>query len=204
VLSTPYRRSGQRTEKFLFLLQNAAIFWYNLLHTGLADEATLHGGCPVLIGEKWGSCLFFSFFLISLKFLSDSANDYNRVNADSKNQPVDSWRRLNVQIDRTHVHLASMHALLDKVITVYLRLFVVVRRGRGAVPTDYSSERPLTVGLSELVWKFYLCFSYHVSTWVFPTSGMVNIGDKFVKWIKTVATSVIDNFSLFFRDHLTE
>lgn len=33
--------------------QGDAAFWYNLLPSGQSDEATLHGGCPVLQGSKW-------------------------------------------------------------------------------------------------------------------------------------------------------
>lgn len=31
-----------------------AVFWYNLLPDGSSDDNTLHGGCPVLAGSKWG------------------------------------------------------------------------------------------------------------------------------------------------------
>ncbi|XP_075892550.1 prolyl 4-hydroxylase subunit alpha-3 isoform X2 [Nelusetta ayraudi] len=35
------------------VMENAAIFWWNLHRNGQGDEDTLHAGCPVLIGDKW-------------------------------------------------------------------------------------------------------------------------------------------------------
>lgn len=38
--------------------QNAALFWWNLHRSGEGDGDTLHAGCPVLVGDKWGkACL---------------------------------------------------------------------------------------------------------------------------------------------------
>ena len=37
-----------------FDFQNSAVFWYNINKSGTRDHRTLHAGCPVLIGEKWG------------------------------------------------------------------------------------------------------------------------------------------------------
>jgi hypothetical protein len=34
--------------------QNAALFWWNLHRNGEGDDDTLHAGCPVLVGDKWG------------------------------------------------------------------------------------------------------------------------------------------------------
>ncbi|KAK7115142.1 prolyl 4-hydroxylase subunit alpha-3-like [Littorina saxatilis] len=34
-------------------VKNAALFWYNFNPDGLRDPRTLHGGCPVIIGQKW-------------------------------------------------------------------------------------------------------------------------------------------------------
>lgn len=34
--------------------KGSAAFWYNLHSSGNLDYSTLHGACPVLIGEKWG------------------------------------------------------------------------------------------------------------------------------------------------------
>ena len=34
-------------------VQNAAVFWYNLLPNGEPDLLTRHAGCPVLAGTKW-------------------------------------------------------------------------------------------------------------------------------------------------------
>lgn len=39
---------------FFFALQNAALFWWNLRRNGDGDGDTLHAGCPVLAGDKWG------------------------------------------------------------------------------------------------------------------------------------------------------
>ena len=38
----------------LLFSQNAALFWWNLHRNGGGDENTLHAGCPVLVGDKWG------------------------------------------------------------------------------------------------------------------------------------------------------
>ncbi|KAJ6664811.1 hypothetical protein lerEdw1_005783 [Lerista edwardsae] len=35
-------------------VKNAALFWWNLHKNGEGDEDTLHAGCPVLAGDKWG------------------------------------------------------------------------------------------------------------------------------------------------------
>ncbi|XP_068120789.1 prolyl 4-hydroxylase subunit alpha-3 [Hyperolius riggenbachi] len=35
------------------VVQNAAIFWWNLHRNGEGNEDTLHAGCPVLVGNKW-------------------------------------------------------------------------------------------------------------------------------------------------------
>lgn len=41
-----------------FCFQNAALFWWNLHRSGEGDGDTLHAGCPVLVGDKWGkACL---------------------------------------------------------------------------------------------------------------------------------------------------
>ncbi len=33
--------------------RGSALFWYNLFKNGDGDDATLHAGCPVLVGSKW-------------------------------------------------------------------------------------------------------------------------------------------------------
>lgn len=38
--------------RFVFL-QNAALFWYNLMRSGAVDMRTRHAACPVLTGIKW-------------------------------------------------------------------------------------------------------------------------------------------------------
>ncbi len=35
--------------------KGSAVFWYNLAHDGTEDRNSLHGGCPVLFGFKWGA-----------------------------------------------------------------------------------------------------------------------------------------------------
>ena len=36
------------------MLQGSAAFWHNLDRDGNEDYNSLHGGCPVLLGQKWG------------------------------------------------------------------------------------------------------------------------------------------------------
>ncbi len=40
------------TTLFAFL-QNAALFWYNLMRSGKVDMRSRHAACPVLTGIKW-------------------------------------------------------------------------------------------------------------------------------------------------------
>ncbi|KAL0973182.1 hypothetical protein UPYG_G00200010 [Umbra pygmaea] len=35
------------------VVENAALFWWNLHRNGEGDGDTLHAGCPVLVGDKW-------------------------------------------------------------------------------------------------------------------------------------------------------
>ncbi|XP_041732175.1 prolyl 4-hydroxylase subunit alpha-3 [Coregonus clupeaformis] len=35
------------------VVENAALFWWNLHRNGQGDGDTLHAGCPVLVGDKW-------------------------------------------------------------------------------------------------------------------------------------------------------
>ncbi|XP_041919759.1 prolyl 4-hydroxylase subunit alpha-3 [Alosa sapidissima] len=35
------------------IVQNAALFWWNLHRNGQGNGDTLHAGCPVLVGDKW-------------------------------------------------------------------------------------------------------------------------------------------------------
>ncbi|XP_021098947.1 prolyl 4-hydroxylase subunit alpha-3 isoform X3 [Heterocephalus glaber] len=39
------------------VVKNAALFWWNLHRSGEGDGDTLHAGCPVLVGDKWGMLL---------------------------------------------------------------------------------------------------------------------------------------------------
>ncbi|XP_021343226.1 prolyl 4-hydroxylase subunit alpha-1-like [Mizuhopecten yessoensis] len=34
-------------------VKGSAVFWYNLLPSGVRDERSMHGSCPVLLGSKW-------------------------------------------------------------------------------------------------------------------------------------------------------
>ena len=34
--------------------KGSAVFWYNLKPDGSTEHLSLHGGCPVLYGTKWG------------------------------------------------------------------------------------------------------------------------------------------------------
>ncbi|XP_072320555.1 prolyl 4-hydroxylase subunit alpha-3 isoform X2 [Eucyclogobius newberryi] len=36
------------------VVEKAAIFWWNLHRNGEGDVDTLHAGCPILVGDKWG------------------------------------------------------------------------------------------------------------------------------------------------------
>ena len=36
-------------------VKGGAAFWWNLKTSGRVDTMTLHGGCPVLLGSKWGN-----------------------------------------------------------------------------------------------------------------------------------------------------
>ncbi|XP_021343234.1 prolyl 4-hydroxylase subunit alpha-1-like [Mizuhopecten yessoensis] len=37
----------------IFPIKGSAVFWYNLLPSGVIDERTMHASCPVLLGTKW-------------------------------------------------------------------------------------------------------------------------------------------------------
>ena len=43
----------------------SAIFWYNLLSSGVWDEHTHHGSCPVILGEKHSRFPLLHGFLFS-------------------------------------------------------------------------------------------------------------------------------------------
>lgn len=47
--------------------KNSAAFWYNLKRNGEGIEDTVHGACPVLMGEKWGEKDFY-FLLYFILF----------------------------------------------------------------------------------------------------------------------------------------
>ncbi len=50
------------------LLQNDALFWYNLHRDGQPDLLTRHAGCPVLMGDKW----------VSNKWIRERGNEFRR------------------------------------------------------------------------------------------------------------------------------
>ncbi|CAG2211717.1 P4HA [Mytilus edulis] len=49
------RGTGDRIATWLFY--GGAAFWYNLLPSGVTDNRTMHAGCPVVIGSKWGELI---------------------------------------------------------------------------------------------------------------------------------------------------
>ena len=61
-------------------LQGAAAFWYNIGRNGERDERTMHAGCPVALGEKWGKkvikvqCTLDISRLNSMKYLPMTSN----------------------------------------------------------------------------------------------------------------------------------
>lgn len=34
-------------------VKGSAIFWFNMKRNGESDPLSLHGGCPVVLGNKW-------------------------------------------------------------------------------------------------------------------------------------------------------
>ncbi|CAG7730928.1 unnamed protein product [Allacma fusca] len=48
---TPFINSGVNVVP----RKGSAVFWYNLFTDGITDQSTFHGGCPVIMGEKWAS-----------------------------------------------------------------------------------------------------------------------------------------------------
>ncbi|CAG7728742.1 unnamed protein product [Allacma fusca] len=48
---TPFTNSGVN----VIPRKGSALFWYNLFTDGITDQSTIHGGCPVIMGEKWAS-----------------------------------------------------------------------------------------------------------------------------------------------------
>jgi hypothetical protein len=61
--------------------KGSAVFWHNLHATGERDYRTLHAGCPVLLGNKWGetiySVLSIIFFLCVTYFFLQCAINGN-------------------------------------------------------------------------------------------------------------------------------
>jgi prolyl 4-hydroxylase len=47
--STVFPLIGVKIKPF----KGAAVFWWNLRRDGGGDPLTRHGGCPVLVGQKW-------------------------------------------------------------------------------------------------------------------------------------------------------
>lgn len=48
-------------KRLLMPKKGAAAFWYNLHADGVRDLRTLHGGCPIIVGSKWGMLLALIF-----------------------------------------------------------------------------------------------------------------------------------------------
>ena len=46
--------------------KGAAVFWYNLNRDGTEDDNSMHGGCPVLYGVKWGESNYFGTRLLAV------------------------------------------------------------------------------------------------------------------------------------------
>ena len=44
-----------------FTVQGAAAFWYNVRRSGEGDSRMVHAGCPVLLGDKWGTFLWICY-----------------------------------------------------------------------------------------------------------------------------------------------
>jgi len=49
-------------------IKGSAVFWYNLFPSGVVDERTVHGACPVLIGNKW----------VANKWIHEVGNEFSR------------------------------------------------------------------------------------------------------------------------------
>lgn len=45
----------------IFPKKGSAVFWWNLYYSGSGDLRTKHGGCPVLVGNKWGENILILF-----------------------------------------------------------------------------------------------------------------------------------------------
>lgn len=41
-------------KRAVFPKKGTAVFWWNLHKSGVRDLRTMHAGCPVLVGSKWG------------------------------------------------------------------------------------------------------------------------------------------------------
>ena len=37
--------------------KGSAVFWWNIFRSGVGDEDTKHGACPVLHGSKWSKII---------------------------------------------------------------------------------------------------------------------------------------------------
>ena len=36
-------------------MKGSALYWFNLFSDGSPDYSSVHGGCPILLGEKWST-----------------------------------------------------------------------------------------------------------------------------------------------------
>lgn len=79
--------------------KNSAIFWYNLDHHGEVTGSSLHGACPVVIGNKWGNEPINFRKVPSLKFFFFSGNF------------LDSAKRTNFEAQMPHKSRRIMEIL---------------------------------------------------------------------------------------------
>ena len=69
--ATAFTKAGAKVQP----IKGSAVFWYNHLSDGTGDDSTEHAGCPVLLGTKWISAVWFEAL----------GNEFNRpcpVNGD--------------------------------------------------------------------------------------------------------------------------
>ncbi|KAK3891270.1 hypothetical protein Pcinc_004844 [Petrolisthes cinctipes] len=57
-------------------VRGSAVFWYNTKLNGQPNHQSLHGGCPVLMGEKW----------VANKWIRENANFLRRPCTTDNNQ----------------------------------------------------------------------------------------------------------------------
>lgn len=81
--------------------KGAAVLWFNVKKNGYFNTKALHGGCPVLLGQKWGETLFSQFnvafwllYIMQFKKKNSTsvavANRWIRENANFLRRPCSS------------------------------------------------------------------------------------------------------------------